>query len=266
MRLTDLPARLRDRGLTVTTHGGWARRGSASFDPHGVVAHHTGPWKTVQGMVDLCINGYAGLPGPLCQIVLDPDGVCHVVASGKANHAGAGGWKGLTGNSSVAGIEAIHDGAKGTPWPVAQRHAYPRAAAVLCEMIGAGSAMVCAHREWTTRKTDPVNIDMITFRLEVAALLAEWGRPPVPPVLMEVPPRMNPPIEITGRVVDVLKAPNGGVWMATDVGAIYAWECEDKGAPNRHPDYWGSRRAARLEPLGSGYVVVAATGERYEYP
>lgn len=95
------------------------------------------------------------------------------------------------------------------------------------------------------------------------AKIAQLERPPPP---MEVPPRMSPPIQIAGLVVDVLKAPDGGVWMLTDVGAIYAWECADKGAPNRHPDYWGTRKAARLEPLGEGYTVVSSDGARYDYP
>lgn len=82
---------------------------------------------------------------------------------------------------------------------------------------------------------------------------------------LEVPPMINPPVDIL-KVVAVLKAPNGGVWQLTEAGAIYAWECADKGAPNRHPDYWGSRKAARLEPLGEGYTVVASTAERYDFP
>lgn len=82
----------------------------------------------------------------------------------------------------------------------------------------------------------------------------------------EVKPMIDPPITISGPIVAVLKAPNGGVWMLTDPGAVYAWECEDKGAPNRHPEYWDDRHAARLEPFGDGYTVVATNGQRYDYP
>jgi hypothetical protein len=263
MRLSALAEHLRARGLRVVTAGDWINRGSGAFAPRGVVIHHTGPWSTVQGMVDLCIRGRADLPGPLCQVVLAPDGTCHVVAAGRANHAGAGGWKGLGGNGSVAGIEAVHSGAKGTPWPADQRAAYPRAAAAICELIGAPADMVCAHREWApNRKTDPVNIDMHTFRLEVAAFLAEWSRPAVP---MEVPPMVEVPYEIVGKVVAHLKAPGGGVWVLTEPGAIYAFDCDDKGAPSRH-DYWGDRKARRLEPLGEGYSVIASDASHYDYP
>jgi hypothetical protein len=261
MRLTGLPEELRRRGLVVVTHGEWRKLGSSSFDPKGVVIHHTGPWKTVQGMVDLCIRGRSDLAGPLCQVLLGPDGTCHIIASGRANHAGEGSWRGLHGNSSVVGIEAVHAGLQGVPWPEAQRKVFPRAAAAICELIAAPADMVCAHREWTTRKPDPVSIDMTTFRLQVAALLAEWARPPVE---MKVSPRMN--FAVIGNVVDALKAPGGGVWVLTDIGAVYAFECDDIDAPNRHPEYWQpSYRAARLEPLGEGYTVVRDNGSRYDY-
>lgn len=87
------------------------------------------------------------------------------------------------------------------------------------------------------------------------------------PPKMEVPPMYNPPIDIAGRVVATLKAPGGGMWMLTEPGAIYAWECDDYGAPNRHPEYWQpNQRGARLEPLtGGGYRVVDSEGHFYEY-
>lgn len=180
MRLTNLDGRLRDRGLTVVTHGNWLERGSLVFHPRGVVCHHTGPWSTVQGMVDLCINGRPDLPGPLCQVVLAPDGICHLVAGGRANHAGAGGWRNLTGNSMVVGIEAIHSGAEGVRWPDAQYQAFVRCSAAICELLGVSADMVAAHREWAPRrKTDPVGLDMDRFRHEVAVLLDLW-RAPVP--------------------------------------------------------------------------------------
>lgn len=265
MRLTTLPQALREKGLTVVTHGDWVNRGSPSFDPKGVVVHHTGPWSTVQGMVDLVIQGRKDLPGPLCQVLLGPDGTCHVVASGRANHAGEGSWKGLHGNSSVVGVEGMHSGTKGAPWPADQRAALSRCAAALCALIGAGSDMVCAHREWAPlRKVDPVNIDMVVFRLEVAALLAEWA-PPAPP--MEVLPMLDPFV-VVDRVVATLKAPNGGVWMLDESGHIYGLEgAPDHDMPARHPEYWSSSyKARRLEPLGQGYRVVTATGSFYEYP
>ena len=114
-------------------------------------------------------------------------------------------------------------------------------------------------------RKDPMHYEFMGTPEDARHYLEKLARLERPPATMEVPPRMSPPIEIAGKVVDVLKAPGGGVWMLTDVGAVYAWECPDKGAPNRHPEYWADRKAARLEPLEGGYTVVAADGARYDY-
>lgn len=177
---TGIADACRAAGLSVVTYSGWTTRGNESFNPRGVVAHHTGPWSTVSGMVRLCIEGRSDLPGPLANVVLDPDGVCHVIAAGRANHAGAGGWKGLSGNSSVFGIEAIHNGSSGTPWPWKQLDAYHRLCAALCRLRSIPADMVCGHKEWApTRKIDPVRLNMDGFRANVARLLT-GGTPTVP--------------------------------------------------------------------------------------
>jgi hypothetical protein len=121
--------------------------------------------------------------------------------------------------------------------------------------------------DWA-RPKDPMHFEFLGTPTEAKAYIQKIRNAALmPPPPMEVPPRMNPPIEIAGRVVDVLKAPNGGVWMLTEPGAIYAWHCPDLGAPNRHPEYWpADARAARLEPLGTGYTVVRSEGSRYDYP
>lgn len=175
---------LLDGGLDVVVYPGWGERGSASFNPRGLVIHHTGPWSTVAGMVQLCIHGRSDLPGPLCQVVLAPDGVCHLIAAGRANHAGEGSWRGLRGNSMVLGIEAIHSGSRSAPWPAVQIDAYHRAAAALARGGAFGVDMICAHREWAPqRKIDPVGIDMGDFRRRVADILAP------PPAAVLAPPR-----------------------------------------------------------------------------
>lgn len=85
---------------------------------------------------------------------------------------------------------------------------------------------------------------------------------PAPPV---VTPMYNPPI-IMPDIVASLKAPSGGVWLLGVHGEIYAFECPDWDAPNRHPEYWGNRTAARLESFNGGYTVVDSAGNRYNYP
>ena len=177
--------KLDERGLDVVAHRGWETRTRPvppDFRPRGVVCHHTGPWSTIDGMVKLCINGRADLAGPLCQVVLDPDGVCHVIAAGRANHAGAGGWWGLKGNESVLGIEAIHSGNAATPWPPVQVEAFVRCAAALADGIDADPIMVCGHKEWTPSKIDPIGLDMGDFRAGVAEMLEEWRRPQTPAI------------------------------------------------------------------------------------
>lgn len=253
MRQTWLADVLRAGGLGVVEHPGWKTRGNTGFAPKGLVCHHTGPWSTVEGMVKLCINGRSDLPGPLCQIVLAPDGVCHVIAAGRANHAGTGGWRGLTGNSSVFGIEAIHTGSSLTPWPEAQLVAFRAAAAALVYKMQADPSMICGHKEWTSRKIDPVSINMDAFRADVVKRLAPQEK---------VAAMYSPPLTI----VAALDAPERGVWMLALDGAIYAYAgAMYKGGANGK-DYWGARRAARLEPFGQGYTIVAEDGGRYDYP
>jgi len=127
---------LRAEGVTVVEEPGWRDRGNPTFSPKGVICHHTaGPARGDAPSLGTCINGRPGLPGPLCQIVLARSGTAHVIASGRANHAGAGGWRGLTGNTSVFGIEAENTGL-GEPWPVPMTTAAPpdgrRKTAIIC--------------------------------------------------------------------------------------------------------------------------------------
>jgi hypothetical protein len=230
---TWLADALQDAGVDVITYTGWQTRGSSSFSPNGLVLHHTGRWSSVSGMVNLCINGYGDLPGPLCQVVLDPTGACHVIAAGRANHAGAGGWKGLSGNTSVLGIEAIHDGATSTPWPPAQRAAFVVAAAALARRGGFGSSMICGHREWApARKIDPTGINLDTFRTDVTKLVTP---------AKAVAPMYDPPLPIAA----VLFRPgtNDVVAAVAPDGAMYCWGVPYQGGANGK-SYFAGRRAA----------------------
>lgn len=174
---------LRAEGVTVTEHPGWRERGSATFNPKGVICHHTaGPARGDAPSLGICVDGRSDLPGPLCQIVLARSGTAHVIASGRANHAGPGGWRGLEGNTSVLGIEAENTGL-GEPWPPAQYDAYVRSVAALCRRGAIPVGMVCGHKEWAPRrKIDPKGIDMGRFRADVLARLGpNLPAPPDPP-------------------------------------------------------------------------------------
>lgn len=149
----------RDHGLHLGFCPGWETRGSSLFYPQGAVCHHDAiptRWATPPGML---ISGRPDLAGPLCNTALASDGTVWLVAAGRANHAGAGSWRGLVGNSTVWGTEAQNAGT-GQEWPDAQIDAYARLHAALVDFYGwpAGAEMVCRHAEWTWqdhRKIDP---------------------------------------------------------------------------------------------------------------
>lgn len=169
---------LRNRGLEVVEYAGWQARGRATMNPQGVVCHHTAGVRSDD-------EGYAkwladvgrppAVPPPLCQLFLAQDGRFWVLAAGKANHAGRGGWRGLTGNSSVIGIEAEATGYD--EWPQVQYDAYVEGVAALLLHLGRSVDWVCGHKEWAPgRKPDP-NFDMNEFRQRVAQAMV----PSVPP-------------------------------------------------------------------------------------
>lgn len=168
----DLPAALAARGVRVELVDGWRTRGASGFRPQGAVCHWTaGPaGRGDRPSLQICITGRADVPGPLCNVFLTRDGVAVVVAAGRANHAGKGGWAGLRGNSTVFGTEAENSG--GGEWTEAQRAAYPRINAAYADLAGFGAEMVCGHHEWApTRKIDINDWPMSAMRQQVAALL-----------------------------------------------------------------------------------------------
>lgn len=182
MRLNDLADHLRAAGLVVVEHPGWKDRGAdLPCKPDTIIAHHTATSNRAPGdlpSLGLLVRGRPDLPGPLCQIALSRSGVVHLLASGKANHAGRGEWKGTSLSARTIGIEAENDGL-GKPWPVKQLDAYERLCAALCTYLDVGPERVCGHREWATpagRKVDPAGIDMNAFRDRVRSHLTPAPR------------------------------------------------------------------------------------------
>lgn len=147
---------LRKWGLRVNTVPGWETRGSSSFEPHGHVCHHDAIPTRWASPPSILIDGRSDLAGPLCNFALSADGTVWIVAAGRANHAGEGGWNGLSGNSSVWGTEAQNSGLGDQAWPKAQLEAYARLCAATAEYSGFDARSVCYHREWAAgRKIDP---------------------------------------------------------------------------------------------------------------
>ncbi len=168
------------QGIPVHLELGWEGRGSSTFSPRGLVVHHTADGPGEYPSLRIVRDGRSDLPGPLAQWGLGRSGKVYLIAAGRANHAGSGGWRGLSGNTSVWGIEAESTG-RGD-WTDAQRRNYPRLAAALARHQPFSPDMICAHREWTPRKPDPAGIDMPSFRAEVARLLHGSPTPsPTPP-------------------------------------------------------------------------------------
>jgi hypothetical protein len=176
--LVWLPEVLRNAGLKVAEAEGWTTRGRSEMGHvRGVMLHHTATSASAVGnMPTLSVlkNGRSDLPGPLCQIGLGKDGTCYIVAAGRANHAGAGVWRGVqTGNSSFIGIEAENPGDPEANWPAVQMDAYVRLVAALLRRLGASPTMCCAHREYALprgRKSDP-RFDMDRFRTKVEEVM-----------------------------------------------------------------------------------------------
>lgn len=173
-----LANRLRDAGLRVVEVAGWQTRGSASFHPRGSVDHHTAGGASGNApSLSICIYGRSGLPGPLCNVLIGRDNTCYVIAAGRANHAGRGGWNGMSGNSSVYGIERENVGYNSRePWRTDQTETAARAHA----SFGVAPGNVCEHKEWTSRKIDAHTIKGVDMRALVAHYQGTTSPPPKP--------------------------------------------------------------------------------------
>jgi len=184
-----LPQVLKDAGLNVQAVDGWQARGHGDFGkPMGVLCHHTcGPKDGDIRDLHVLIDGRPDLAGPLCNLGLARSGVFWVVAAGKAWHAGAGNWLGITdGNSHLIGIEAENVGDGTDPWPDVQMNAYKRGCAALLNYIHAPSSMCAGHKEYALphgRKDDP-DFDMVKLSADVASFMANPTVvvPPIAPV------------------------------------------------------------------------------------
>lgn len=175
MRHTWLATVARSAGLTVVEHTGWASRGGTTGKPEVVVAHHTGTPLSIPSdlpTLGILLDGRPDLPGPLCHYALSRAGVVHVIAAGKANHAGKGRWAGTDLSINTVGIEAEHPGGK-AHWPDVQLDAYDRLCAAILRHIGQPASHLAGHKEWALpagRKVDP-NLDMNAMRRRVERLM-----------------------------------------------------------------------------------------------
>ncbi|MFJ8635780.1 peptidoglycan-binding protein [Streptomyces sp. NPDC093568] len=191
---------LRAEGLTVHEVRSWRTHNRNSKGPwgpvNGVMIHHT-VTKGTENSVNICYNGYSGLPGPLCHGVIDKQGHIHLVGNGRANHAGLGDSDVLRavvnesrlppdneadtdGNAHFYGFECVNLGDGRDPWPEAQKEAIEKAAAAICRHHGWSERSVIGHKEWQPGKQDPRGFTMDGMRGRIAQRLRGGGGRPDP--------------------------------------------------------------------------------------
>ncbi|MET7707023.1 N-acetylmuramoyl-L-alanine amidase [Micromonospora sp. NPDC005189] len=176
---------LRSAGVQVVVEGDWLNRmRPGSFDPIGVLWHHTASTSSASNphpALGICINGRSDLPGPLCQALVDYNGVFHVISAGRCNHAGASGGSGPIpagdGNTLMIGWEIDYNGVN-QEMTAAQYNASIAATAAVLTRLGRNSSYARGHRETSTSgKIDPSFIDLNVMRADVAAKMS-GGNPP----------------------------------------------------------------------------------------
>lgn len=242
----------RQWGLDVVEVDGWKTRGSSTFAPRALVAHHTaGPAKGDYPSLRIVRDGRRDLTGPLSQCGLGRSGKVYVVAAGRANHAGGRydtGWRGVKGNTFRMGVEAESVGTR-NDWTAAQREAYPVLCAALLDGMSAHASMLCGHRETASNKIDPAYWDMDLMRSDVATLLAAGPKP-----------KPAPPAEPKDRDMAVLIQPTSGphadrVWVNTGqiVTHLRDW---DEAADLEWNGVLGSRDVVAVSPIAFDRLII----------
>lgn len=221
---------LRAAGANVIEYPGWKTRGrprsTGRFQPRGVIWHHDasakGPSPYVAKFCAETGRPAEGIPAPLSQTWVCAGcngahavGTWHVLAAGRANHAGVGaGWGGFTqdsGNAAAIGVETDHT--TGEPFPAAMYAALVKGTAGIMKHLRANPArMLAGHKEYAVgRKTDPTEITMGKGRADVAAAMLPTA--PVPP-RPSVPPTPKPtPKPTTPAAPGLVKFPGAGVFV-----------------------------------------------------
>lgn len=195
MQISWLADVLTEAGVEVVEEGDWLNRSAgSSFDPIGVLWHHTAATVTSPDnphpALDICINGRSDLPGPLCQALVDYNGVFHLISANRANHAGESGGSGPIpagdGNTLMVGWEIDYAGDQsGTGGPEqemsqARYDASVKATAAVLSKLGNDASYARGHRETSTSgKIDPSYIDLDAMRADVAAAMGDEA--PEPP-------------------------------------------------------------------------------------
>lgn len=175
---------LNDYGVNYREYPGCRTRGYSSFWPLAFVEHHDAIAARWEYPPSIFADGRPPpnyLPGPITNFCNTAEGIVWVIALGAANHAGAGGWRGVSGNSKAWGLEQQNAGDDVQVYPDEQIDSTVRLTAACADFSGFDAEMVCRHAEWApSRKIDPRGpwedghrwqYDMSHFR----ALVAQGG-------------------------------------------------------------------------------------------
>ncbi|MDI2032880.1 N-acetylmuramoyl-L-alanine amidase [Saccharopolyspora sp. TS4A08] len=196
---------LRGAGLNVHETEGWRDRAAEGRPPApiGVLQHHTATRTSPQNPVptlNMCVNGRSDLEGPLCQALIGLDGSIHLVAAGRANHAGEAKASGPmpaagSGNDIYIGFEWDYQGVEQHP-SREQYDAAVRATAAVLRHLRVPAEHTRGHKETSvTGKIDPGNVDLNQFRAHVSAAMNHPAPQPNPPgpAPQPQPPQPQPP-------------------------------------------------------------------------
>jgi len=165
--------------------------------PFGIVVHHTASNRIADpdNVVAMCVRGVNKVPGPLYNYLIKRNGTIVKLTAGniKANHAGRGLQSVLnrtqrnlpvlgnatkpgkiSANSRFIGVSIINDGL-GEDVPETQMDALVDLCAFLCdEHKWNPDCTVLGHKEWTSRKVDPLfsmpELRMMIHRRMVASV------------------------------------------------------------------------------------------------
>ena len=149
MRLLALPEAMRDHGVDVVEWAGWQTRGIAfPRNPIGGIDHWTVGAATGElPSSAVLLYGRSDLPGPLCNVARGRRqnrrrARAHMIASGKANHAGAGIWPTTSGRTADSNYELFGLEVEYRPYtePISDEDLEVDAA------IHAAAAQVCGYR------------------------------------------------------------------------------------------------------------------------
>lgn len=190
MRTLDLPDALRAYGVEPVLVAGWETRGNDyPARPRGGLRHWTaGSPAGRTPSLGIVTSGRSDLPGPLCAVLQSREAPgtrdkAYVVSSGKANHAGAGDWRGLNSNYHLMGLEIEWAGPTES-FPLARVDVSERIMAAFLDVCHSDdNSLVAEHHEYALpagRKID-TNLSGDTLRQHVAILRSHLPTPtPLP--------------------------------------------------------------------------------------